>query len=316
VAEGKWIEGLTASTPVPDAARAVLAARLGVVRHYAPLAVEHAGEDIEHVHQLRVATRRAGAALRIFADSVPNKPHRAARKVLRRYRRAAGDARDWDVFIEYLPGLRALKRADARPAFDFLLGYATGQRAAAQVRLKEVDAEWRARLDRICADLPDEVLEPEEPAETPFGDLAVKQLGSLFAQLADAISGALAEYDELHQVRILGKRVRYAMEVFGDCFAPPFREELYPAVEEMQEILGDANDSHVAAGRLAALREQLAAHLPKPWETLRPGFDALIAFHERNLPKQRKRFLAWRSKWQELVTKHPLESLRVSEARP
>ena len=36
------------------------------------------------------------------------------------------------------------------------------------------------------------------------------------------------------------------MEVFADCFAPAFRAELYPAVEEIQEILGNANDSYVA----------------------------------------------------------------------
>ena len=34
MAEGKWIEGLTPDTPAVDAARAVLAARLGTVRHY------------------------------------------------------------------------------------------------------------------------------------------------------------------------------------------------------------------------------------------------------------------------------------------
>ena len=46
--------------------------------------------------------------------------------------------------------------------------------------------------------------------------------------------------------RIGAARLRYAMEVFADCFPPPFREVLYPMVEEMQEILGRANDSQVA----------------------------------------------------------------------
>jgi len=52
------------------------------------------------------------------------------------------------------------------------------------------------------------------------------------------------------------------MEVFVDCFADPFRDSLYPAVEEMQEILGDANDSHVAAARLIELRDRLKASRP------------------------------------------------------
>ena len=51
-------------------------------------------------------------------------------------------------------------------------------------------------------------------------------------------------------MRILGKRLRYAMEMFADCFGPAFREELYPAVEQMQEILGRANEqSDVAVTR-------------------------------------------------------------------
>jgi CHAD domain-containing protein len=52
-----------------------------------------------------------------------------------------------------------------------------------------------------------------------------------------------------HRVRILGKRLRYAMEIFADCFPPEFNEQYYPTVEEMQEILGRANDSHVACER-------------------------------------------------------------------
>src|SRR5690242_19716355 len=100
--EGKWIPGLTPETPVVDAARRTLAARLAVVRHYLPLAAEHADKDIENVHQLRVATRRTAAALRMFAMCLPQKRAKTARKQLRRLRRAAGDARDWDVFLEML----------------------------------------------------------------------------------------------------------------------------------------------------------------------------------------------------------------------
>jgi hypothetical protein len=33
------------------------------------------------------------------------------------------------------------------------------------------------------------------------------------------------------------------MEVFADCFALAFREKLYPMMEQMQEVLGNANDS-------------------------------------------------------------------------
>src|SRR3712207_1913020 len=110
MADGKWISELTATTPLDDAARRVLTVRLGVVGHYLPLAVREADHDTEHVHQLRVGTRRARAALDLFACCLPDKVYRRARKQLRRLRRAAGAARDWDVFRE---GLRAWQSAQA-----------------------------------------------------------------------------------------------------------------------------------------------------------------------------------------------------------
>src|SRR5438132_103344 len=62
-------------------------------------------------------------------------------------------------------------------------------------------------------------------------DLARPLLANLLRDLDTAAGQDLDDYAHLHQVRIAGKRLRYAMEVFGECFAPPFREELYPAVE-------------------------------------------------------------------------------------
>src|SRR5207248_2386197 len=109
-----------------------------VVRHFLPLAVDKPHEDAEHVHQLRVGTRRAAAALRVFADALPHKLLKGTRRTLRRIRRAAGDARDWDVFLSALPAAKPLAAAAAGPALDFLVGYAVGERTAAQQRLAGV----------------------------------------------------------------------------------------------------------------------------------------------------------------------------------
>jgi CHAD domain-containing protein len=112
------------------------------------------------------------------------------------------------------------------------------------------------------------------------------------AALAD-----LRDYAQLHQVRIAGKRLRYAMEVFADCFDPEFRETLYPRIEQMQEILGRANDSHVAIERLIDLREHLRMICPTAWPRLHLGFEQLLRAHQRRLPQDRRRFLQWWSEW-------------------
>src|SRR5262245_14687895 len=55
----KFISGIPAETPVSHAARDVLDARLEAVRYFLPRAAYSYNDDPEHVHQLRVSTRRA-----------------------------------------------------------------------------------------------------------------------------------------------------------------------------------------------------------------------------------------------------------------
>jgi hypothetical protein len=87
------------------------------------------------------------------------------------------------------------------------------------------------------------------------------------------------------------------MEVFADCFAPAFRAELYPAVEAMQEILGNANDSFVACRRLDALSARLQALTPVEWKRLRPGLEGLREYHQSRLPQEQERFQDGWPRW-------------------
>src|SRR3954452_6464358 len=99
---GKWVDGLGTDTTVSDASRCSLVVRLAVVAHTLPLAAHLSEHDIEHVHRLRVATRRAAAALKLYRDWLPQKSARWFKKRLRQIRRAAGEARDLDVLIQKL----------------------------------------------------------------------------------------------------------------------------------------------------------------------------------------------------------------------
>ncbi len=297
MADGKWIDGLQADLPPEEAARLVLTARFAVVRDYLPRALEHS-EDVENVHQLRVGTRRADAAVKIFRSCLPESAFKKARKRLRQLRRAAGAARDWDVFA-----LELAERQDGRPekeraALDHLLGYSLGRRALAQADLAEVGHEeyrhFGTFMTRTVAAIgpPDDASHPKTLVQ-----LARPTLAELRDDLQDSAAADLTDYEMLHRVRIAGKRLRYAMEVFADCFDSPFRDELYPRVEDMQEILGRANDSHVAVGRLTEMRDRLKKAWPKEWTRLRPGVEGLLRYHQRRLPQEKRRFLAWWQKW-------------------
>lgn len=293
--DGKWIDGLTADTPLLKATRHVLEARLGLVHDFLAPALHQASEDIEHVHRLRVATRRARAALDMFAICLPKDSCDDAKKHLRKIRRAAGAARDWDVFIAAFANSRMRWSAVQAPGRDFVLGYALAQRRAAQNDLEKLDHNYPARFKR----LQEEVLAAATDAETPpsLGVLAQSLMTGLVRQLDGDLAGNLDDYEQLHHVRIAGKRLRYAMEIFAGCFPPAFRESFYPVVEDMQEILGNANDSHVASGYL---QEMLAAfaHLPPSIaKRVRPGIEHVRIYHERRLLRQRSLFITWQEQW-------------------
>jgi CHAD domain-containing protein len=303
MADGKWITDLEPDLPLEQAAKKVLGIRLRVVREALPRAVFEADQDIEHVHQLRVATRRADAALRIFRTRLPGRVYKTAREHLRAIRRAAGAARDWDVFLLALAARHAeVKVSDGDlkelPGLDFLIGHALGQRLASQAHLAAVEQAEGERFSGLVHLTVESVRVPhDEKGDRPLLALAGPLLAEVLHNLKRAAAGDLKDYNHLHQVRIVGKRLRYAMEVFASCCLPAFKEEYYPRVEAMQEILGRANDSHVAGQRLAGLRDALKVRLPDLWERLRPGIEGLLRFHHRRLPQERRKFVKWWEGW-------------------
>jgi CHAD domain-containing protein len=297
-ASSKWISGLTGDMPPVDAARRVLEVRLAAIVHHLGMALKAPYEDLEHVHQLRVSTRRAVAALDLFEQFLPPRVYRSSRRFFRDIRRASGAARDWDVFIGQLPAELPKRSARRQSGVDFLTGYALGKRLTAQRELEEASSDYpeaiEQRVEQVAAAL-------EAPGAGPraLAELGRTNLFVLVRELDDAMMQDLGDYARLHRVRIIGKRVRYAMEIFVDCYPPAFREKLYPMVEEMQGILGRANDSFVAGRRLRQLTAELRTACPAQWKRYKPAVDHLVRIHAKCLPQERGRFERWRTEWRE-----------------
>jgi hypothetical protein len=79
------------------------------------------GCDIEHVRNMRVATRRMRAALRVFANYLDAVSHRPFVKMLRRTGRTLGAVRDLDVFFEKTQHYLDTLPADRKSELDGLL---------------------------------------------------------------------------------------------------------------------------------------------------------------------------------------------------
>jgi CHAD domain-containing protein len=238
LAVGKWISELKATTPVDDAARHVLTVRLEGVRDYLPLALQQADNDPEHVHQLRVGTRRARAALDIFACCLPSKVYKGGRKHLRNIRRVAGEARDWDVFLASLTQRARERGRKLRPGLDCLVGYVVAKREAAQLQLEDAGKNLPFGFERFLAETVAAVHKPDDPRLRTLADLALPRLTGLLRELDEAATIDLEDHAHLHQIRILCKRLRYAMEVFADCFAPAFRADVAGPVATRAKSVG------------------------------------------------------------------------------
>ena len=104
-----------------------------------------------------------------------------------------------------------------------------------------------------------------------------------FAAAAADLNCTLA----LHEFRIAGKKLRYAMEVFASAFGPQFREELYSIIEQLQEKLGAVNDHASAQNRYLTWLDETEA------ESQRLILGKLISVEAAALQKSTKEFHDW-----------------------
>src|SRR5262249_41087486 len=148
-------------------------------------AAYHADEDVEHVHQLRVASRRADAALKLFRAYLPRGTYRKARARLRAIRRAAGDARDWDVFHADVREWQRRQGASSLPGSAFPAGFALGQRRPAQDRLVQVEKEHGADYPEFVAGVLDALRKPDEGGASTLLEHARSMLRGLLDQLEE-----------------------------------------------------------------------------------------------------------------------------------
>ncbi len=315
MAAGKWITDLPPGASYVDAARHVLTVRLETVRHFLDSTLGQVDKDPEYVHQLRVGTRRARAALDVFDDCLPKKIGQKTNRCLRKLRRAAGHVRDWDVFLQGLHGYRDNKNRRLRPALDLINGLALAQRDAARTKLFEASSDQPFAFERLITKTLSALKQPSNGEVVHLGDVALPFLLARIDELRKTANAAVDDSTQLHRVRILGKRLRYAMEIFGDCFAQEFKERVYPAIEQMQERLGLMHDSDVASRHLLNWRERSAMIFAADWPRYRPGFDVLIKNHQDLVASERKKFWTTWQQWEETDGSALLENLLLEVQR-
>src|SRR5919204_395162 len=116
MARARPIDGLTAEEPYAAAAAKIVAVRAREVADHSRGVLDM--DDVERVHDMRVATRRLRAALEVFEPCFPAEQLEEALREVKAIADALGDRRDTDVAItalkEFASGLAAPDRPGVR----------------------------------------------------------------------------------------------------------------------------------------------------------------------------------------------------------
>src|SRR5216683_331714 len=271
---------VTPDSPARDIIRSVLAEAVAAILRNDPLV--RLGTDPEGVHQERVATRKLRSHLRTFGPLLEPEWSEPLRSELGWLALALGAVRDREVLLE-----RLRERSTSLPASD-------SRSAAALLHILELEIESLRK--KLYADLDStryiDVLEQlvaaaHSPKFTPEADAPAS---AMLPQLASGpwrrLRSAVRQLPEqptdpeLHRIRILAKRARYAAEAVAPVVGPG-ATAFAKAAAKLQTILGEHQDSVTAqawlrsvrvtgrrafvAGQLIALEHLAAQRARKDW---------------------------------------------------
>ena len=274
--------------------RAMATAVERIIRHDPGVRI---GDDPEDVHQARVGTRRLRSDLRTFAPLLDEDWLAPLRDELRWLGGALGTVRDTDVLMERLRRQAAtLPEPDVgalAPLFRRLAKDRDDARAALLEALE--GPRYVALLDSLVAAASAPRCRPA--AKGRAADVVPGLVAGPWRKLRKAVEALPKDPPDadLHQIRILAKRARYA----ADAAAPLAGKKAAAfagALAGLQTVLGDHQDAVVAEAWLRAAIEGADAT-----ESMAAG--ELIAI-------QRAEAEAGRRKWRKAWTKASDKKLR------
>ena len=215
--------------------------------------IEH--HDPEAVHQMRVALRRFRSALKLFRPVLSPDSVQELLVDIRWLLGHLGPARDADVLMDEIitPARQALPQNQALAHFaqDWRTmrdqAFSLAVCSVAEPRFTRMaialgqwleNADWKATQPALST--------------RPLRDYAVKVLRKGRKKMLRLGGKSLLSLppEQRHQIRILGKQVRYASEFFAPLFTGSSHSSFIALLCELQDQLGQLNDIMVARQQL------------------------------------------------------------------
>jgi len=222
-------------------------------------------DDPEGVHQMRVGLRRLRAGMSLFSDLLHDPQTATIKSGLKWLAAELGPARELEVLVNRViaPMKKQRVRWEGVPSLSQQI---KKKRKAALTRAKNAvnSARFRALTLELAAWLQaGQWTTPRDDLVRDRGDLmtsvfAAEQLTRRWRKLRKKRK-PLAQLDapNRHKLRILAKKLRYAVEFFASLFASrrqtKRRRSLLKALEQLQDSLGELNDIAVDEQRLTVM---------------------------------------------------------------
>ena len=282
-----------------EAGRGFLHQQLLKLRKAEPVARE--GIDPEGVHDMRVATRRLRAALKLLGETVydPQITDRY-RKGLRRLANSLGETRDTDVFLEHLKEyIAALPEADQAGLDPLRRELVHRHHKSRNTMLKALDS---AKIEKLLRKLehfvytPGRGLAPDDKDDNEASPSLVRHFAASATWrryeevLAyETVIGPQTQIAVLHRLRVACKRLRYTLEFFEDALPATSFKSLHDQLVKVQDALGILHDHQVASD----LSESLLRD--------NPDDQPLLTYHNSRLAEMERIKNEFPGLWQTLT---------------
>lgn len=252
MAKAKDIAALECDGAAVEGIGRVLLTRLDEALEFREQALDFS--DLKGVHDMRVASRRLRSAARDFAPYLRRGRLDGAVKELRELADTLGGVRDLDVEIKELDKLAEEAPPELAAGFREIVRRREARRERARARLVEcLTAEMVEELRRKFTRAIEEATRARKTKVAAAAPVALSFRGAardislrLWEELSERSDGLRRPFKTkpLHKMRISAKRLRYALELFAQCWGEPlkvFAEE----IAELQGSLGDLHDCDV-----------------------------------------------------------------------
>lgn len=251
--------GIEPDDPMSEAGRKILRFHFRRMIHQEP--GTRAGEDVDALHDMRVATRRMRAAFRVFGDYYDPEFVAPYLKGLKRTGRTLGAVRDLDVFREKARAYVRTLSCGQEQFLDDFLAVLEGQREKArQSMIAYLDSEEYRRFVERFGEFVETKASRSLPISWKSGEPRPYRVRHVVPMTIYERLAAVRAYDEwlsvpnppltrFHALRIASKRLRYTLEFFAEVLGPD-TDALIEEVVAMQDHLGDLQDAVVASAIL------------------------------------------------------------------